>query len=393
MSAPLRVAQVSGNLETGGMQMLVMEIMRNLDRSRFEPVLISLRNPNHFAEEIAARGWKHLRVDVSRRPRHAQLRNFASVLREERIDLIHSHADHANIASRAAGAMAGTRAILAHFHNTYEHRMSDRFRRVENRLAHLCDGIVCCGQGVEEFYRGHFQPGGTPVRTVVNGFNLQPFRETACRREELRRQLGFKEDEFVILHTARFEPHKHPALLLDALKIAAPRLGKWRCVYLGEGSLHASVRQRAAAEFPGAPIEFKGWSREVAEHLAASDVFVLCSRNEGLSLSIVEALACGLPVAASNIIGPREVIRNEGEGVLFSPGDAQSLAEAIVRYREDRDYWLAVSEQGRRRAEDFDIAAYMHRIHSVYEETLAARTAPREPLGALASLRLWWTIH
>lgn len=386
--APVRVAQIVGNLETGGMQMLVMELMRHLDPKRFEPWLYSLRGTNHFASEIQERGWHFEQIQVSRRLRQRQVKDLATALRRDGIEIVHPHADLANIAGRAAGVVAGCPSILAHFHNTYEHRLSPERLEVENFLAQHTDAIVCCGHGVAEHYRETYKPGETPVRTIVNGFDLSPFRAASRQREDLRRKFGYREDEFIILHTARFEPHKQPGLLLEAVSIAAPRLKNWRVVYLGKGSLYDETVEQARRMFPEERVHFVGWSREVPEHLAAADVFVLCSRNEGLPLSVVEALASGVPVVASDITGPSEVLSGQECGTLIPMGNAAALAEAIIRLHDDRVLWQRYVENGRVRAEEYGIGAFINRVQELYDSVLAMPRRPRAPLGSFSTMRL-----
>ncbi|MBI5154383.1 glycosyltransferase [Candidatus Poribacteria bacterium] len=397
MERRLKIALIVGTLETGGAQTLVMELMRGLDRRHFEPILIHFKKANHYADEIRTAGWKCVRIRLNRAYRHEAVYRLAVVLKRERIDIVHTHSDFANTAGRVAAAIAGVPHVIAHMHNTYEHRMDKRFLAVESFLAPRTDQFLACSTGVRDYCAARFPLGGRPVRTVVNGINLDPFFEAGRRREAIRAELGIPPDVFHIVHTARLEPHKAPEQLFKALALGVQKgvLGRWRATVLGGGSLEDHLHERIGdydrmlqaqgLEPIGPRIEFAGWRWDVARYLAAADVFVLSSKNEGLSLSLVEAMAAGTPAIAPDIIGPREVLEGGKDGLLIDATDPGNILDALCRLQADHVLRDRLVVQGLDRARDFSRGRFVSEMQGIYEQ-VATRPQPRQasPMGSIA---------
>lgn len=368
-----------------------MELMRGLDRSRFEPILINFKNPNHFRDEAAAHGWRTMRVPVSRSYRPRDIDHLARVLRDERIDVLHAHSDFANFAGRAAAVLAGVPYKIAHYHNTYEHRLNKYFHGMEALLAPHTDMVLTCSKGIEDFCQRNFEIGETPVRVVLNGIDLRPYEKALADRPGCRKRIGVPDEVFHIVHTARLEPHKAPQRLLKALSLSTVKgnspLGNWRATFVGGGSLLNRLKEvifdlDAQAEKEGgsaiAPnVQLVGWSKDIPSYLAAADAFVLCSKNEGLSLSLIEAMATGTPVIAPDIIGPQEVVTPEENGLLIDASRPVELLDALVRLKTDDDLRARLVDGGLQRAQDFNRERFLGEMEKTYEELVAG--APADP--------------
>ncbi len=390
---PLRIAQLVGNLETGGTQTLLIEMMRRLDRTRFDPILIHFKDPNHFADEIRERGWRCLKARASRNYRVGEIRALADVLRREQPDLVHTHSDFANFAGRAAAIHAAVPHVIAHYHNTYEHRLDEAFHAMEGHLAPHTDAFVACSEGVQEFLAQHIDLKDRPVHLLQNGVNLAPFREAAARRAEARRHFAIPDNVFHIVHTARLEPHKQPQQLLHALATLTPEesgaVGPWRLTYIGGGSLREELEKLideldARGGTPVKPnVVFAGWTKEIPAWLASADLFCLVSRNEGLPLSLVEAMAAGTPTISPDIVGPREVIAGAANGLLVDSSDPAAIRAAILRLRRDPVLYRQIAADGAARAERFSIERFVDNAEALYDRVLAEPgiNAPH-PMGA-----------
>ena len=397
MTKPLRIAQVVGNLETGGTQTLIMELMRHLDRAKFDSTIIHFKDPNHFAEEITTRGWRAIKVRASRSYRPAELRALADVFRRERFDIVHTHSDFANFAGRAAAICAAVPRVIAHYHNTYAHRMDGFFHAMESHLAQRTDALIACSEGVERFMHQYLDLRGRPLYLLQNGIDLSPFRAAAAARDKARMNVGCDANTFHIIHTARLEPHKRPQLLIQALALMnraeSDQLGPWRLTYVGGGSLRESMEAELTAldgitrEQTGCAIServhFVGWSRDIAGWLAASDVFCLVSQNEGLPLSLVEAMAAGTPTISSDIIGPQEVIGGSENGVLLENPDPRKVLDAILELRRNGARTAQLSANGRARAEHFSIEKFVARAEELYAMIAAQPAIAAPPLNPL----------
>jgi len=393
---PLRVAQVLGNLEFGGVQKLVIELMRGLDRSRFDPILVYFRAPNLFEGEVRERGWLCHKVSVSRSYRPREIRGLARVLAEENVDLVHAHADFACFAARAA-ALLLPRPIpaVAHYHNQYYHRLDTAFQSRETMLQPYTDRIVVCGEAVGQFVVDTLGVPPDLVCVVKNGVHLEPFEQAGRRRHEARMKYGIPPGTFHIIHTARLEPHKMPQRLLYALAQVKDVSRPWRATFVGGGGEENSLRALLASlvqsdgRTPLAErVVLAGWSNDIPEYLASADLFVHCSKQEGLPLAILESLAAGTPVIASNIPGNREAIVDGESGLLVDMDDPSGVAEVLGRLMGDPALVKRLAEGGRSRAKEFTIERYIQEIEAIYDGVFASpRTKPDPPRGWLGRRR------
>lgn len=393
MNRPLRIAHIIGNLERGGAQAMLLDMMRRLDRDRFDPFLIHLKDPNDFAAEVHGKLWECHKVRATRSYRFGELRHLALRLTELRPDVVHTHADFANFAGRAAAIHARVPWVVVHYQNTYEHRFGPAFRRMEEDLAARTDAYIACSEGVSDFLARKLDLKGRPVELLPNAIDLEPFRSEAERRAENRRRFLIPDGAFHILHTARLEPHKQPGQLIRALRLAPPP-GEWRLTLVGGGSLAEKLERElhqeddaAAARGEGrlAPwVHFAGWSGEIPAWMSTADVFCLVSKNEGLPLSLVEAMAAGVPTVASDIIGPQEVLDRSRYGALVDSSHPEQIAAAIRRYREDDAFRRETIEKGRQRAVEYSVERYIPRLEDFYDRlTAKPGLSERRPAGFL----------
>jgi len=176
----------------------------------------------------------------------------------------------------------------------------------------------------------------------------------------------------------------------------------WRATFVGGGgqeeelkALLGQLRFGSAGEIPLAErVEFAGWSRAIPDYLASADAFVLCSKHEGLPLSLVESLAAGTPVIASDIPGTREVIVDGESGLLVDMEDPKHLVEALRRLMTDDALRDRLAEGGRRRARAFSLDRFIGEIQAVYDDLASSpRPKPGAPRGVFGRWRFLRAIH
>ncbi len=174
----------------------------------------------------------------------------------------------------------------------------------------------------------------TPIETIHNGVNVDVFRPLPARRAAMRRALGIAEDAFVVSYHGSIEPRKRVDVIVDAIAKAA-REKPLQGLIVGGGSDEEAIRHRSAGL--KAPITFTGRRGDIPELLAASDVALHMSIAEGFPLSVIEAMACGLPIVASDATSHPEAVEHGAHGLLVPGDSADDLAEAILRLAGDRD--------------------------------------------------------
>lgn len=204
---------------------------------------------------------------------------------------------------------------------------------------------------------------GGSFRVIEHGIDVS--RYGSVDRAQARAQLGLREDELVLGSVGRLTDQKGHRYLLEALRRLDRR--DVRVLIAGEGPLRDELERLAG----GLPVTFLGQRDDVPRLLAALDVFVFPSEFEGLPFTLLEAMAAGVPVVASDVDGNRDAVEDEVTGILVPPRDPRALADAIGRQLERPDERARLGEAGRRRAaEVFSLERMVERTQAVYEELL-----------------------
>jgi len=205
--------------------------------------------------------------------------------------------------------------------------------------------------------------------TIPSGIDLARFTPDPAARRATRAGLGLGDVDFTVGWVGRFVGVKGPDVFIEAAGRIAAELPAARFVMAGDGPLRGGVEARATGLGIADRCRFLGRRDDVPAVLNACDVVVLSSRNEGLGLSVVEAMACGVPVVATDVGGVRDVLRGGRCGVLAPPGD---IAGAVAALAKDADERRRLADAGLERANDFDVDRMADAFAELYEE-LAGR--------------------
>jgi len=292
-------------------------------------------------------------------------------LRRYRPHLIHTHLAKAGAVGRLAARMARVPRVVhtyhGHvFHGYFSKRKSAILIRIERTLARATDRIVVLGEAQEREILSFGV--GTPRQMVriPLGLELEPFLTAGRFTGELRGELGIQPQTPLVGIVARLVPIKAHSLFLDAARQVANTHPGVQFLVVGDGELRGAVEQQArgqgfhvvAHDTPkngagpppasGTPvIRFLGFRSDLARIYADLDLAVLCSLNEGLPVTIIEALAAARPVVASEVGAVGDLVDQGRTGYLVPAGNAAALAEGIRRQLDNREQALAMAEQGR----------------------------------------------
>jgi glycosyltransferase involved in cell wall biosynthesis len=225
--------------------------------------------------------------------------------------------------------------------------------------------------------------------TVVNNFvDEKAFEQPASGwREQLLRELGADPERPTVGIIANLLPVKDHASLLQAVQLVRSRGTHLQLVLIGEGGERPRLEELARALGIGDSIFFAGRRSNSPNHHAAFDISVLCSRSEGLSNSVLEAMAAGRPVVATDVGATADAVVHGETGLLVPPGDFVALAAALHRLACDPPYARELGDAGRRRARaHFSPDTALPRLERMYAELVApsrvrASVAAAEPLS------------
>jgi glycosyltransferase involved in cell wall biosynthesis len=300
---------------------------------------------------------------------------IARLLRARRFDVVHTHTSKAGALGRLAAAMVSGPPVI---HQPHGHLFYGYHGRIGTALVVLAERLLArlarrqialSWRGAEEHLcRGIGRPGDFTV--VRSGIDLRPYRRARGRRADCRRRLGLRPDEFVVGTLCRLEPVKGAEDLLRAFLLAAAGRPGLRLIFGGDGPLRDRLLDLARQAGRADRVVIDGsWVRP-EDFLPALDLFVLASRNEGMGRALVEAMAIGLPVAATAVGGVPEVLEEGRAGILVPPGDEEALAAAITRLAGDPRLAADLGRKARARAVVFGAGRMNHALLRLYRKVL-----------------------
>lgn len=376
--ARIRVCQLITELRPAGAERCVYELATRLDRDRFD-VSVAALSGGAVADWLSRVG---VSVRVLGPPGKLavamKLPALARYLRQERIDLVHTHLFHADLAGRLAARLAGVRRLVHTVHIAERRYLPWRFAWAR-LAAGWCDRIVCVSQAVRDQHAAKAHLPLTRYQVIYNGIDLERMRADPQRRRMLRRAWSVGDGDILLAYVGRLDPQKNIGMLLDSAAEARRRDGRIRLVIAGDGPLRAQVEQFCNA--PGAKdwVRCLGFTDDVPGVLSAADMLVMPSRWEGFGLAAAEAMAAGLPVAATRVAGLSEVVEHEKTGLLVESDDRPGFVAAILRLARDERLRLNLGQAGLARVrERFSIGQFIHAHEELYGSVIN-HAPPRKP--------------
>jgi glycosyltransferase involved in cell wall biosynthesis len=354
----LRVAHITFGLDVGGLEKLLVEFARHADRRHFDLQFISLGHRGPLAEDVEAAGWPVAGMGVPTGLHPGLVLRLATRFQREKIDVVHTHDDRPHLYGTLAGRMAGVGRII-HTRHGRSPGLSRRQDVLVRLAARWIDRFVCVSEDSARLALER----GVPVRkvcTIRNGIDLERF---PCHGPQV-------DGPAVIV--ARLSPEKDHATLLRACVLAMRQEPTFRLEIAGDGPCRADL-ERLAGQLGLAPhVFFLGAVREIPPLLARARFFVLSSVSEGVSLTLLEAMASGLPVVATRVGGNPEVVEDETTGLLVPPSNPEALAERMLRLWRDPEKGRRLGHKGRSRAEcQFDVRGMVAAYERLYAGTEA----------------------
>lgn len=364
MRDPIRVAHVSLGLNVGGMEKLLVEFARHADRERFDLHFVAIQSRGKLADDVEACGWKATCLEKPAGLRPLYVLELARQLRKRRIDLIHTHNTAAYLYGVPAAQLARVRAVI-HTRHGQRFGAPARETRTFRLLSRYVDRVVCVSEDSRRLSAGE-GIAEEKTCTIWNGIDIERFQYT-----------GSTTAGPAVL-VARLSPEKDIACLIRAVQLVIRTHPSFRLEIAGDGQCRPSL-QALVSEFGlEQSVRFLGEVRDVPRILQRASMFVLPSLTEGISLTVLEAMASGLPVVATHVGGNPEVVVAGETGLLVPPGSPQELAGAIEELHSDPDRAHKMGFAGRQRVETkFDVRRMVAEYEVLY--SCSCRATRRSP--------------
>lgn len=352
-----RVVHVALGTHVGGMERLLVEFARRTDRQHFTVEFVSLESCGPIATELEAAGCSVTSFGKTPGLKPWLVFRLARHLRSSRAQVLHTHNTAGFIYGVLAAKMAGIPKII-HTRHGQRFLASKRETSVFQRLSRFADHIVSVSHDSQQLTIAE-GVAATRCSVIPNGINVDHFSFA-----------GPQPDGPAIL-VARLSPEKDVATLIRAFSylpmFLAGKADSFSLQIVGDGSERASLEQLARTLNCTNRIHFLGQQHDIESRLGQASMFVLPSLSEGISLTLLEAMARGLPVIATRVGGTPEVIQDGVSGLLVPVGDAMSMANAIAEVVLDPKRGQQMGQKGRERVEQsFDVRGMIRAYENLY---------------------------
>ena len=370
MAEKVRVMEIANSLGFGGgMERVVFDTARLLDKSRFEVAVTGLMaTPGDYPSLLAAQGIEVIVLGKEPGIDLALPARYARMLRARRIDVVHMH----NSGPLFTGTIAALLArVPGRVYTEHGRRWPDRARttRIERALLSRVSAVTAVSEASAANLRRYLRVPERKLRVVLNGIE-DPAATPATPPPELFADLPGP----TIGYVGRMEHVKGVDVLLDATRLLAERFPTLRLLAVGDGTLEDDLTRRAADLGLGGVVRFTGLRTDVPAILRGLDALVLPSRSEGLPMTLLEAFGLSVPVVATRVGGVPELVVGGVTGLLCPPEDPAALADAIARLLASPDLRREIGARARRVFEErLDARRMIGAFEALFEEAASRR--------------------
>jgi sugar transferase (PEP-CTERM/EpsH1 system associated) len=382
-ATPPLITHVLHHLVIGGMENGLVNLINHLPPSLWRHRVLCIEDYSEFRERIRRDDVEVVALRRSRIGTWALRRRLFEDFRRHRPSIVHARG-LSGLDALPSAWLARVPAILHSEHGwNVDDLVGGKTRPALLRRLHsvFVDRHIVVSRHLGRYLADRVRVDTARIEHICNGVDIARF----VPRGEARRAPGpegfWNSGSFVVGTVGRLQPVKDQAALLAAaarlLELRPELDSRLRVVLVGAGPMESELRARARALGLGARTWFAGAVTDVPALLSSFDVFVLTSLMEGISNTLLEAMACGLPVVATAVGGNVELVRDGDTGLLVSPGDVEALAQKLARVATEPDLASMLGARARAAAiGEFSLEAMVRRYGELYSRLLAPKCVP-----------------
>ncbi len=301
------------------------------------------------------------------------LYDLVRIIQKEKPNIVHTHTSKAGILGRLAAKITKVPYIVhtPHGHVFYGHfgpLLSRIFIWIEKLFSLFTDRIITLTEGEKKDYieLSLFPP--EKLFKIHSGVDIEKFKQEPVSAVEKKHSLGLAQNGLVVGFIGWLLPIKGPMHLLKAMEDVWQDHDDTILVFIGKGDLDVDLRAEALKASTNGRVNFLGWRHDIDEIMPIFDIFVLPSLNEGMGRVLVEAMAAGKPIVASNVGGIPDLVQHDINGLLVPPGDEKALAASIKQLINDPEKAKKMGQRGRELCNQFSVEAMVEKIDALYME-------------------------
>ena len=372
----MKVLHVITSLVRGGAETHVAELAREQVDRGVDVTVAHLKDETYWRDSLVEAGVAIAPLAMARYGDLRPIARLRAAMRCIRPDVLHAHLPPAELYARLAIATGGpTRAFVLTRHNDEGFYHGPWHRELGAWVARRADTVIAVSDTVRDQTHRYLGVSPKKTRTIYHGIDPDPFaRISSAERSQLRAEWGAVNDTVVIGTVGRLAPQKGLHALLEGfVRYRALASQPSRLVVVGCGPLETELKARSIELGLADAVVWAGFREDIPAVMSSFDVFALSSQYEGFGIVLLEAMAAGKPVVATEVSAIPEVIEDGVTGLLVPAGDAYAFSAAIMQL-EDAALREKLGTAGRKRAGEFTLDGMVDATLAAYAEVLDARS-------------------
>lgn len=333
----LRILHITHSLNIGGLERVVVDLAKGFKKKGCIVSICCLNGKEPLGAEAEKAGIKVFSLNKKPGIRWGIPFCIARIIREEGINVVHTHNEAGLIYGAAAAILAKISNIIHTEHGKEPNYDSKRILQIaEKLLLKKIKHVVAVSVDLKDKIISSTNIDKNKILVIHNGIDIESFQRSELR-EKMRMELGISPDSFVIGNIARMVPLKNHKFLITIFKELLKDFPKLKLVLVGDGLLKRELEIYSEEIGLSNSVIFLGERKDIAELLTAFDLFILPSITEGISITLLEAMASGIPIVASKVGGNPEIIENERTGLLIPLSENIRWIETIKSLIKNED--------------------------------------------------------
>ncbi|MEY8349324.1 glycosyltransferase [Bacillus cereus] len=368
-----KVMHIINSFSLAGAEKLVFDIASNINKEKYELYICSIgKSPNSSIEENIKKELVGNSIKVfclDKKPkgdRIRTLRRLVKIIRNNSIDIIHTHCPSPDLYGRVAAKIMGIEDTYTTIHNSAGYS-----KFLENLLGRWTKGYIAISKQVRDYMHEKLLISEDKIHLVFNGIDVDKYKNIQINKEEYRLKLGLKSDDVVITTIGRVTEQKGHIFLVKAIKKVKEYYPNVRVLIVGNKGLdkvlYKKITDYVELEKLQENVSFLGNREDVPEIMKMSDVFVFPSLYEGFALVSLEAMASSIPIIATDVGSIREIIMPNKNGIIIPSKDVKSIEDNILYMLDNPVIAQSMGREGQKFIIDkFSIKQTTKKLEEIY---------------------------
>jgi len=355
----------------GGMERGLLNLINYGDRLCFRHVILCLTDAGAFANLLASPNCEVVELHKKEGNDWRLPWRIAQAARRHRLNILHARGWPALVETALGARLARVPQTIYTFHGkTFEDLKGISLKRrwTQKAMIRSYRRVITLNRQMRSDLAAECSISEERIQIIANGVDVEVFRPRE-ERQKLRAAFGLPADRLILGNVARLDPVKNHGVILRALRRLADQRLKVYFLLVGDGPHRTVLEQEIQRLGLASEVRLFGYSNRVPELLNCMDLYVQSSLYEGFSNTVLEAMACGVPILATDVGGTGDILNEGREGFFFQPDDDEKLASLIVRLTQDTERRRLLGERARHRAvEQFPIQSMVRNYQTIYQD-------------------------